>query len=390
MERSMDIQTFRASSMPEALDLIRSSLGPDATLLTTKEVRAPGVLGWLSSAREIEVTASVAADAPSRLPSLVVDASELVAVSAVTKDAESVTDDGPDEALSNVVGHVADDIDQLENLVKELRSSDRAAVNSSDESYNIGELRRQLVAKAFDSDYADILVQRIRNRTASDATGAELLRQAESLVRNDLATCGSIQPTAGECRVAAVVGPTGVGKTTTIAKLAASFRVNAGLRIGLITVDTFRIAAVEQLRTYADIMDLPMKVVSDVAEMEAAVDSMSHFDLVLIDTAGRSPRDEEQLQKLAELLDAADAHDVMLVLSCGASHLTLRNALERFGSVGLTSLVFTKLDEATALGVIPSLVASCDLPLSYVTDGQEVPDDISEADAAKLAQQILK
>jgi len=408
MERFMEIQTFRASSMPEALDLIRSSLGPDATLLSTKEVRTPGVLGWLSSAREIEVTASLSAEeslsaetslnaesslsaetshsatTPSRLPSNVAHSNEL----ATTKVASA--------AVANTSGEfdtyreVASEIDQLEALMKDLRTTEKSPTTPSNESYNFGELHKQLVAKAFDSDYTDVLVQRIRNRTASDATGAELLRQAETLVRNDLVTCDPIQATPGECRVTAVVGPTGVGKTTTIAKLAANFRVKAGLKIGLITVDTFRIAAVEQLRTYADIMDLPMKVVSDVAEMEAAIASMSHFDLVLIDTAGRSPRDEKQLQELTELLDAADAHDVMLVLSCGASQLTLRNALERFGTIGLTSLVFTKLDEASALGVIPSLVASCDLPLSYVTDGQEVPDDIAEANAASLANQILR
>ena len=133
------------------------------------------------------------------------------------------------------------------------------------------------------------------------------------------------------------VGPTGVGKTTTIAKLAANFRLREKRRVGLITVDTYRIAAVEQLRTYAEIIDLPMQVVSAPGEMREAVDRMADLDLVLLDTAGRSPQDEIKLQELKAFLDEADADEVHLVLSSvsSASALTarLRTLLRRRGDV---------------------------------------------------------
>jgi flagellar biosynthesis protein FlhF len=180
-----------------------------------------------------------------------------------------------------------------------------------------------------------------------------------------------------------------VGKTTTIAKLAANFRLRQRRRVGLITVDTYRIAAVEQLRTYADIIDLPMEVVSTPREMREAVDRLSNLDLVLLDTAGRSPRDEVKIQELKSLLAEARPDDVHLVLSSVSSVATLNKTAARFLDVGVTSLLMTKLDEATGLGNLLPLLRSCQVPLSYLTNGQNVPDDIEAADPRKLARMVL-
>ncbi len=155
-----------------------------------------------------------------------------------------------------------------------------------------------------------------------DHAGAEGLSDAMMLkahvagmIEEEIHVAGPIQITPGRCRLAALVGPTGVGKTTTIAKLAANFRLKEKRRVGLITVDTYRIAAVEQLRTYADIIDLPMHVVSTPREMRETVKRMSHLDLILLDTAGRSPKDEVRLQELKAFLTEAAADEVHLVLS---------------------------------------------------------------------------
>jgi flagellar biosynthesis protein FlhF len=146
---------------------------------------------------------------------------------------------------------------------------------------------------------------------------------------------------------------------------------------------------VEQLRTYADIIDLPMEVVATPREMREAVGRLAGLDLVLMDTAGRSPRDDVKIQELKSLLAEARADEVQLVLSCIASPRGLVKAAERFAEVGTTSLILTKLDEATALGNILPLVRGSGLPLSYVTNGQNVPDDIEPANRRKLAQMIL-
>jgi flagellar biosynthesis protein FlhF len=209
------------------------------------------------------------------------------------------------------------------------------------------------------------------------------------MIESEICVTGPINVTPGLRRIVALVGPTGVGKTTTIAKLAANFRLREKRRVGLITVDTYRIAAVEQLRTYADIIDLPMEVVSTPKEMRAAVARLSNLDLILIDTAGRSPRDEVRIQELKSLLAEASADEVHLVLSSIGSATNLAKTAERFAEVGTTALLLTKLDESAGLGNLLPLLRASKLPLSYVTNGQNVPDDIQAADQRRLARMVL-
>jgi flagellar biosynthesis protein FlhF len=180
-----------------------------------------------------------------------------------------------------------------------------------------------------------------------------------------------------------------VGKTTTVAKLAASFKLTMGLRPGLVTVDTYRIAAVEQLRTYAEIIDLPLKVANAPTEMRRAIEELGDVDLVLIDTAGRSPRDEVRIRELAEFLAAAQPDEVHLVLSATASERSLRSAVERFSLVHADRLILTKLDEVENFGAVLSILGQTNRPISYITTGQAVPDDIEPADRSRLARLIL-
>jgi flagellar biosynthesis protein FlhF len=209
------------------------------------------------------------------------------------------------------------------------------------------------------------------------------------LLEKEIKVAGPIVTEAGKCRVVALVGPTGVGKTTTIAKLAANYRLREKRRVGLITVDTYRVAAVEQLRTYADIIDLPMEVVATPREMREAVARMSHLDLVLMDTAGRSPRDDVKIQELKSMLNEAEPDEVHLVLSSAAGAKSLVSTAEKFAEVGTTAIVLTKLDEAHSLGHLVSLVRDCPLPVSYITDGQNVPDDIQIAERGEMAERLL-
>jgi flagellar biosynthesis protein FlhF len=232
------------------------------------------------------------------------------------------------------------------------------------------------------------LIERVRDSAHLD--DRMLIRaQIARMVEDEISTSGPIAPPGGGCHLVALVGPTGVGKTTTIAKLAANFRLREKRKVGLVTVDTYRIAAVEQLRTYADIIDLPMKVVSSPREMREAVRSMADLDLVLLDTAGRSPKDDVKIQELRSFLSEAGAHEVHLVLSSVASAATLERTAERFAATGTTAMILTKLDEATSLGNLLPLLRSSKLPLSYLTDGQNVPDDISPANRQDVARRIL-
>jgi signal recognition particle GTPase len=187
----------------------------------------------------------------------------------------------------------------------------------------------------------------------------------------------------------ALVGPTGVGKTTTIAKLAAAYKLRYGASVGLITSDTYRIAAVEQLRTYANIIGLPLKVCLTPQEVAEACESLRGCDVVLMDSAGRSQHDATRLDELAGFVLAAEPDEVHLVLSAGASPEVLQDAAVRFAALGPTALMVTKLDEAVRFGMLPGLCKDACLRLSYVTTGQEVPEHIELANPQRLARLVL-
>jgi flagellar biosynthesis protein FlhF len=201
---------------------------------------------------------------------------------------------------------------------------------------------------------------------------------------------GELVLSPGKRRVVALCGPTGVGKTTNLAKLAAHYTVRARARVALITADTYRIAAPEQLRTYANIIGLPMQVVNDPREMAEALHNFRAFDLVLIDTAGGSQYNLEQINELKGLLAAAQPHETLLVLGAGAQPADLRTVVSNFKCLNPTALLFTKLDETSSYGAILSLLIESALPLAYLSVGQGVPDDIRPATPGLVANLILE
>ncbi len=187
----------------------------------------------------------------------------------------------------------------------------------------------------------------------------------------------------------ALIGPTGVGKTTTLAKLAASFKLRERRRVGLVTCDTYRIAAVDQLRTYANIIGLPLEVALSPPDMHRAVHKLSDCDVVLIDSAGRGPNDRGRLDELRECMDAARPHEIHLVLSSTASERVLLREAEAFADVGADRIVLTKLDEAVSFGVLVNVMQSVGKSLSCITTGQEVPDHIEAGRSRRLAELML-
>ncbi len=193
----------------------------------------------------------------------------------------------------------------------------------------------------------------------------------------------------GRPRTIALIGPTGVGKTTTIAKLAANFKLREKKKVGLITIDTYRIAAVDQLRTYANIIGVPLHVISSPQEMREAHAKLAHCDVVLIDTAGRSQRDDPRLEQLRQFVDAASPHEVHLVLSSTCTQTALLDAVDRFSQIRVDRIIFTKLDEAVTFGVILNVARKVNKRLSYLTTGQEVPHQIEVSRPQRLAALVL-
>ncbi len=367
--------------MHDALALVRRELGPDAAVLHTREVQSSHLFGWIRGPRRIEVTASLDVHVPSRFASQ-------------DRPPEPYAPPPVPEPRPHQAPPVSDEVQtqlsHLQSMVKELcrRAPDNGRHDLPEELFR---LFTELLDCELSEDLARELVERIRDEVPTAELADPMLLKARiaKMIEADIAVTGPIAVTPGRRRIVALVGPTGVGKTTTIAKLAANYRLKERCRVGLITVDTYRIAAVEQLRTYADIIDLPMQVVSTPREMREAVDQFSNLDLVLLDTAGRSPRDEVKIQELRSLLGEANVDEVHLVLSSVTGSRTLEQTSQRFAAVGTTALLLTKLDEATTLGSVLPLIYSSKLPLSYLTNGQNVPDDIETADPRRMARLVL-
>jgi flagellar biosynthesis protein FlhF len=396
----MEVKSYRAKSLQEALRLVKDDLGPDAAVLQTREVRQ-GLLGWLAGVRHVEVTASTEVRVRSHFADADINDCSLADEPEI--DNVEFADQWPGDPQG---GHLppayehdfrAQFRDDLKGQLADLQSmvEDLCTKSASSREHELPEslfhLFTDLIDAEVSEDLARELVERIRSGSSrSDLDDPVLLKaRMARLIEEEIDCCGPIEVIPGQRRLVALVGPTGVGKTTTIAKLAANYHLRNRCRVGLITVDTYRIAAVDQLRTYADIIDLPMEVVATPRDMRSALSRLQDFDLVLMDTAGRSPRDEVKIQELKTMLAEAQADEVHLVLSCVASTASLRKSAERFAEVGATALVLTKLDEATGLGNLLPLVRSCRLPLSYVTNGQNVPDDIAASDRRKLARIVL-
>ncbi len=296
----------------------------------------------------------------------------------------------PSSSFSPSTDELAARLDSIQAMVEQLART--AQLKRHDEiPPELFHLYTRLIDAEVEDELAREMIFRVRQNGApeqlADAEAAMSLLTA--MIESEVRCCGPIVPQAGTRRVIALVGPTGVGKTTTIAKLAANFRLRDGIKMGLVTVDTYRIAAVEQLRTYAEIIDLPMKVVTSKLEMKRALDELHGLDLILIDTAGRSPRDDLKIQELKSLLAEAEVDEVHLVLSMTSSARSLIATAERFAPANITALILTKLDEAAEMGNLLSVVRKIPKPISYLTTGQDVPDDIEPAQANRIARLIL-
>ncbi len=383
-------KTYRAGTLKEALAQVRRDLGGDAVILNTREVRRRRLFG-LRPTDQIEVTAahgSRASVGPG--PNLgVAPAIPTVTIpSALAGPAAILTSTSSSGALRSEFG---EQLSRLHAMVEDLSRHGRI-------DHLLPELPATLVptyATLLEADVPETLARRLVRYVAErlepdEAHRADVVRDA---LRDAVESCVQVAPpivaVSGTRRVVALVGPTGVGKTTTVAKLAANFKLGQGLKAGLVTVDTYRIAAVEQLRTYAEIIDLPLAVANSPGEMARAIDQLGDVDLVLIDTAGRSPRDEVKIRELADFLHAAQPDEVHLVLSAVAGERSLRAAVERFAVVRADRLILTKLDEAEGLGGVLGVLGQANRPVSYLTTGQAVPDDIEPADRGRLARLIL-
>lgn len=409
--------------MREALELIRRDFGSDAAVVDTREVREARWFGLVRGKTFLEVTATdeVAVEPAARTLASVgaqvnfhphwdsadqEDAQERPerperperSPSRAGSWTESINIPEPEFKIHEPEPNVREMLFSPEGFFERLPSESGASPLSPAMQDALLQLYVRLCATDMDESSARRILGQLKNDLTLYANVNPEVRNSSleflekklfEYVAQRIRATGAIRTTPGRRRTVALVGPTGVGKTTTIAKLAAHYRQREKKQVGLITLDLYRMGAVEQLQTFADVIEVPMLTATSPRAVRNAISRMEDFDLVLIDTAGRSIGEEISIQETRVFLEAAQADEVHLVLSSTVRSRLLTETARRFACLGTSALIITKIDESLGLGNLFSLLEESAIPVSYITNGQVVPDDFEAADASKLATLIL-
>lgn len=379
--------------MAAALDQVKRHFGRDAVILNTRAFTRGAVLG-LGGKPYVEITAAREMnDLPQALRSSTVRNKSVRgerAEGAATPVSSSALEQGtiPSQSRSDAL---ATEVGALKTMVAELVRETRRA-HTPQLPGKLYETYQQLVGNAVAEELAGRLVDEVSAHLTDDQIEDPVSVRAHlaGLLEPMIPTAGPINvPPTGEPYIVALVGPTGVGKTTTIAKLAANLSLRDRRKVGLITIDTYRIAAVEQLKTYAEILDVPLEVAMSPEQLRDARTRMSDRDVILVDTAGRSQRDTSKIGQLRAFFNVVKPDEIHLVLSSTCTERVVSETITRFGKVGFDRIIFTKLDEALGFGVILNCLQKADTRLSYVTTGQDVPSDIAVGESRALTELIL-
>ncbi|MCR5726189.1 MAG: flagellar biosynthesis protein FlhF [Lachnospiraceae bacterium] len=405
----MIIKKFQGNTETEAILLAKDELGKEAIVTNVKVIKPKG-LARLFKKPTYEITAALDETPPKT------ELSRRESIKAMFKDnPDIILDDGPEEksskekeAVSSIEGakQLEQRISNIATLLeKQIGSAKKeASAETKDEKADIEEskekdrnnaclqlIKEQLLANEVDEKYISQLITEIEPTLKKDSSVENILSGIYQKIVLKLGKTEVMGVTSKKARFVFFIGPTGVGKTTTIAKLASKLKLDMKLNVALMTADTYRIAAVDQLKTYAEILQVPLKVVYSDTELKDAYEEMKNFDIVLIDTAGRSHRDKQQREDIEKLINAIpeEQRDIFLVLSITTKYKDLIRITEAYSEIAKYRLIFTKLDETDTLGNIFNVKLLTGAPLSYATFGQKVPNDIARLDAQMIAKQLL-
>lgn len=419
----MQVKIFEADDMKTALQQVKEALGPDALILSTRTVRRGGL--GLGKSR-LEVTAAVEAREPKKDP-VPAPAPPASAFSSAVADDISYADiwkkrrviDPLEEELEGIKGQLTSlNLDSLRKEISELKKMVRgvaseppapqAPVFAPAPAPQAVSSRLTEGAAGREGGWMTTLADGLASRGLEEAVIEEIMQSAMlrltpeqkksaaalkafcfQMVSHMVKTCDPRQLSKGRQRRVALIGPTGVGKTTTVAKLAADHMIKYGPKVALVTIDIYRIAAAEQLKVYGEIMNLPVEVVISPDQLKDVFARHRDKDLILIDTAGRSPKDQQGLQELASFLGAEHGIENHIVLSATTRESELSSVLRRFSLLPLHAAIFTKLDECETIGSILNTQQKYSFPISYLTNGQRVPEDLLPADSKQIASLIL-
>lgn len=403
----MIIKKYKAKTEQEAIQLAKDDLGPDAIVMNVKTIKSGGFLGLFKKAR-VELTAAIddAVEQPKIKDEGVKEEKEPYrfgnAFSASKDNNPSDTQNAIEEKINSIAMLLeqqmkVDKPEKDEEVIdeeKELKEASESVESPKPEKKQSSKgkvvdlIQKQLLDNEVLDKYVDLIIDELDDGVGSiDNT----LANAYQKIVLKLGQVTPLKPAKEGPKVVFFVGNTGVGKTTTMAKLASKCKLEEKLSVALLSVDTYRIAAIEQIKTYANIINAPMSVIYTPEDMKQAVDKYKDYDLILVDTAGRSHKNEEQRNDLKAIIDSvADVEKtIYLVVSATTKYSDLLDIASTYKNMFDYDIIFTKLDETTGVGCIMNLKLDTGKDLAYVTWGQNVPEDIGLVNPQTIAKKLL-
>ena len=412
----MIIKKYLAKTETQAIEMAKEDLGSNAVVMNIKKISPKG-LAKLFMKGKVEVTAAIdenveyrsaeknvakeTAETPRFIPDIVAD-----------DNAEAGKTDSIEEKLNSLQKMLEKQITEKEDSqsTTEVEQKEKFSFSEKKEEAEKKEepvskeeykarackdlIRKQMRQSEVEDEQIDAIMKEIDESLPKDAALDQILAamyQKIILMLGQPYTLDQKQENKKETKYVFFLGSTGVGKTTTIAKIASKLKLEKNKKVILATADTYRIAAVEQLKTYANILSVPLKVIYTPEELGEMKEEMEDYDICLIDTAGCSHRNKEQLKDIQKLLEQIPitSREVYLVLNAATKYRDLKEIADVYKELTDYSIIFTKLDETSSAGVMLNMRLYTKRPLSYVTWGQNVPDDIGKVDAQKIAKKLL-
>jgi flagellar biosynthesis protein FlhF len=378
------IKKFKAPTMWEAMKLAKDFFGDSAIVLQSKKIKEGGLYD-LTKAEVVEITATSEQYLAEKTGSADIGSGPTVYSPASVRKVREVK--APNvNTPTNGSTEIKAELDQLKASLMELSESLRFK-----KMLLLPETTEFLVEQlGIEEELAAELVQRIFLKLqGADLKDKSRIHKALRLeMANYFKVSKGLEVHKGRPKVICLAGPTGMGKTTTIVKLATNPEFYGNRRVALITIDTYRVAAAAQLKTFAVLANLPLEIVYQPAELRTAMDKLKDYEVILIDTAGRSPHNKKHLDELKHFVEIAAPDEIHLVMSVSTRTDNVVAAAKKFGALPVNRLILTKIDETDRLGHVLNIAGKIDLPVSFLTNGQSVPDDILLADKHELATMI--
>ncbi|URM31696.1 flagellar biosynthesis protein FlhF [Cytobacillus firmus] len=378
----MKVKKFMAASMPDAMKQIRAELGKDAVILNSRVVYTGGVLGFFKK-RSIEVMA--AAD-----PNQEIEQKPALKPAVIPAPSNHFKENTEESLFSGsrTSNELIREISSLKQMLSSLADGQQISPVYPDEIRKVMQLLNE---QEIDNSIQDQVLQVLLEKWYLGGAKAKVA-EVEAWLHEELIKQIEEIPFSGISftkKYINVAGPTGVGKTTTLAKMAAECVIKHKKNAAFITADTYRIAAIDQLKTYAGILDIPLEVCYTIEDFRQAAEKLKDYDLVLIDTAGRNFRNRQYVEDLKNVIDFEKDMETFLVLSLTAKQKDMEDIYNQFSIIDIDKLIFTKADETSTYGAMYNLIHKYKKGAAYITNGQDVPDDILMAEPEAIVKQLM-